>query len=55
MYSHIDAPYYDDDMDVEPDANYDEQDDPYRQSTHAYRWVRPGYGQATPSPDRRRT
>jgi len=42
MYQHVDAPYYDDEMDVDAEAYY-EEDDPHLHSTRAYRWVRPGY------------
>ena len=42
MYQHVDAPYYDEEMDVDGEGFYDE--DSHLHTTRAYRWVRPGYG-----------
>jgi len=41
MYQHADAPYYDEEMDID-DGCYNEED-PYLHATRPYRWVRPGY------------
>ena len=50
MYDPLDAAYYEE-MEMEDDAYYpEEEDEHYFQATRAYRWVRPGYGNA-PSPE----
>ena len=44
MYQHLDAPYYDDEMELDDPGYYDAEEELYHEATRPYRWVRPGYG-----------
>ena len=48
MYQHLDAPYYDDEMELDDPSYYDAEEELYNEATRPYRWVRPGYGNHRP-------